>query len=79
MSTMKAMVTGFVERPDILGQGKLLLDSYDTLLMRDTVKRRPPTSLANYDIGMLVAWYAAVCEAYGILLPRFLLSLLKHL
>lgn len=48
MSTMKAVVTGFVERLDIL----------------ERVKRRPTTSLASYDIGRLIAWYTAVCKVH---------------
>ena len=30
------------------------------------MKRKPSTSLANYDIGLLIAWYTAVREAHGI-------------
>ena len=42
------------------------------------VKRRPSTSLANYDIGMLIAWHTAVREAYGTSLRIFLLPMLKQ-
>ncbi|RDB19721.1 Origin recognition complex subunit 3 [Hypsizygus marmoreus] len=47
-STMKTMIAGFVDRSHIL----------------EKVKGRPATSLAPYDIEMLVAWYTAVREAY---------------
>jgi origin recognition complex subunit 3 len=40
-------------------------DSCISCLCVTAVKRRPTTSLANYDIEMLAAWYTAVREAHG--------------
>ncbi|GLB39805.1 putative origin recognition complex (ORC) subunit 3 N-terminus [Lyophyllum shimeji] len=49
-SAMKAMIGGFVARSHILQE----------------VKGRPATSLVNYDIEMLLAWYTAVRDTYDI-------------
>ncbi|KAG1886783.1 origin recognition complex subunit 3 N-terminus-domain-containing protein [Suillus subluteus] len=45
--TMKTIVSGFVSRSPTGGQD---------------IKRKPPTSLAAYDIALLEAWYRAVCD-----------------
>ncbi|KAI0060018.1 hypothetical protein BV25DRAFT_1828445 [Artomyces pyxidatus] len=47
MSGMKALVSGFVERPP---------DGQE-------VKRKPTTSLANYDIELLKTWYGVLRES----------------
>ncbi|KAI0279572.1 origin recognition complex subunit 3 N-terminus-domain-containing protein [Russula aff. rugulosa BPL654] len=47
MSTMKSLVTGFVERPPA-GQD---------------VKRKPVTSLSNYDIELLKVWHGVLRDA----------------
>ncbi|KAF9467688.1 origin recognition complex subunit 3 N-terminus-domain-containing protein [Collybia nuda] len=49
-SAMKAVIGGFVDRPE--------------LLMK--VKRKPTTSLASHDIEMLVAWYKSIRETYNV-------------
>lgn len=44
-----------------------------TSVMSDPVRRKPATSLANYDIELLATWYDAVLEAHGISLFHSLL------
>ncbi|KAG6902728.1 hypothetical protein C0995_012392 [Termitomyces sp. Mi166 len=50
MSAMKALISGFVNRPHILDKGK----------------GRSGISLANYDIEILSAWYTAICNTYDL-------------
>ncbi|TFK37088.1 origin recognition complex subunit 3 N-terminus-domain-containing protein [Crucibulum laeve] len=58
---MKAIITGFIERDSGL----------------DQVKHRPATSLANFDINLLVAWYKALKETatYSSAPPKLVLIL----
>lgn len=49
MSTMKALVTGFVNHPP---NGKV-------------VQRKPVTSLASYDIELLKVWYGVLRDSAG--------------
>ncbi|KAF8350403.1 origin recognition complex subunit 3 N-terminus-domain-containing protein [Amanita rubescens] len=46
MVGMKTIITSLTERVDVL----------------EPVKRKPSTSVANFDIAMLVAWYTALCN-----------------
>lgn len=64
---MKAVIGGFVERPDVLAKGTGLFIKYVSYTsdLNDIVKRKPATSLASLDIGLLIAWYNAVHESYG--------------
>ncbi|KAF5384129.1 hypothetical protein D9615_003352 [Tricholomella constricta] len=49
-STMKNIISGFVDRSHIL----------------EKVKGRPATSLANYDMETLLAWYTALRDTYNL-------------
>ncbi|KAI0299346.1 hypothetical protein B0F90DRAFT_1668657 [Multifurca ochricompacta] len=52
MSSMKALVTGFVDRPP---EGQ-------------DIKRKAATSLANYDIELLKVWYDVLRDSAGLVL-----------
>ncbi|KDR77233.1 hypothetical protein GALMADRAFT_66332 [Galerina marginata CBS 339.88] len=47
---MKSVISGFLEKDE----------------MFERVKRKPATSLANYDIKFLVAWYRAWLDSFGL-------------
>ncbi|KAI0080397.1 hypothetical protein K474DRAFT_1769394 [Panus rudis PR-1116 ss-1] len=58
MSTMKTIITGFVERR---AEEEDEISDEEDLLPRDP-RRKATTSLANYDINLLAAWYTALKE-----------------
>ena len=69
MSTMKTLVTGFVDRPPN-GQDGESVDMiphffHEAEMLCTSVKRKPTTSLANYDIELLKAWHGVLRDASG--------------
>ena len=55
---MRSIIAGFVERNDLVPQGtNLTPERCPNIEQTNTVKRKPSTSLANYDINFLIAWF----------------------
>ena len=68
MSTMKSLVTGFVERPPAGQDGKIIVFIPDISRVEGAVlpvKRKPMTSLSNYDIELLKVWHGVLRDAAG--------------
>jgi len=72
MSTMKALVTGFVDRPPAGQDGETGHNTGDSRAedVSLPVKRKPTTSLSNYDIELLKVWYGVLRDAVGRLYVR---------
>ena len=61
---MRSIIAGYVERNDLVPQGtNLKLEFCQNIDYINAVKRKPSTSLANYDIKFLIAWYKVLVES----------------
>jgi len=68
MSTMKSLVTGFVERPPAGQDGETIVMIPDISRVEGAVlpvKRKPMASLSNYDIELLKVWHGVLRDAAG--------------
>ncbi len=68
MSTMKTLVTGFVDRPPAGQDGETVVIIPDISRAEGVVlpvKRKPTTSLSNYDIELLKVWHGVLRDAAG--------------
>jgi origin recognition complex subunit 3 len=64
---MKALVTGFVDRPPNGQDSEAIQYRFDSrsLSAVPTVQRKPTTSLASYDIELLKVWYGVLRDSSG--------------
>lgn len=68
MSTMKSLVTGFVDRPPAGQDGETIVMIPDISRVDGVVlpvKRKPVTLLSNYDIELLKVWHGVLRDAAG--------------
>jgi origin recognition complex subunit 3 len=68
MSTMKSLVTGLVERPPAGQDGETVVIIPEISRVEGAVlpvKRKPTTSLSNYDIELLKVWHGVLRDAAG--------------
>jgi len=68
MSTMKSLVTGFVERPPADQGGETIVIIPDISRFEGAVvpvKRKPMSSLSNSDIELLKVWHCVLRDAAG--------------
>ena len=55
---MRSIIAGYVERNDLVPHGTNLTSVHcRNIKQTNAVKRKPSTSLANYDINFLIAWF----------------------